>query len=138
MAKEVIFRSTLRFLICFCSLLCLYLSIMPHVRHKRPITMHLTLNIALSPTLFGLEPFLCPAHLSPEPSPGSEPTPALAVPPKNKIILEFMQTCIKKVRDQVLTAPIIQAREEALDRPLKSGNPKLYYSHLHIECYYFY
>ena len=34
-------------------------------------------------------------------------------------------------------APNAKAREDALDRPLKSQNLNLYYGHSHMECYYF-
>ncbi len=34
-------------------------------------------------------------------------------------------------------APAIEARDD-IDRSFKPQNPDLYYSHLHIECYYFY
>ncbi len=50
-----------------------------------------------------------------------------------------MRTCIEKIRDQAPAAPATLAAEvkDNTDRPLKPRNPDLYYSNLHIECYYF-
>ena len=44
-----------------------------------------------------------------------------------------MRTCIKKVRDQALAGKA----KNKFDKFLKSQNSNLYYSHLHIEFYYF-
>ncbi len=53
-----------------------------------------------------------------------------------------MQTCIERVRAQAPAAPTALAPDiEAwnnTNRPLKSWNPDLYYSNLHMEYYYFY
>ncbi len=59
--------------------------------------------------------------------------------PPNDFFQEFMRTCIKKVRDQALAAPVAPAAEarDDTDRPLKPRNPDLYYNHLHMEYYYF-
>ncbi len=70
------------------------------------------------------------------------PAPAPVPVPNNDLFQEFMWTCIKKVSDQALVAPAapavpaIEAKDNA-DRLLKPRNPDLYYSQLHMECYYF-
>ncbi len=72
------------------------------------------------------------------PALGPVPAPA-PVAPLNDLFQEFMQTCIKRVRDQAPAAPAAPAAEvrNDTDRPLKPRNPDLYYDHLHMECYYF-
>lgn len=51
--------------------------------------------------------------------------------------LDITQTCMKKIRNQVLTPAQMEAREETSDRLLKTRNPELYFGNLYIECYYF-
>lgn len=46
-----------------------------------------------------------------------------------------MQTYIDKFNNQALK--IAEARKKAIYILLKARNPNLYYSNLHIECYYF-
>ncbi len=53
-----------------------------------------------------------------------------------------MWTYIEKVRDQASAAPAVpttpatEAKDD-INRPLKPRNLNLYYSYLHMECYYF-
>ncbi len=75
------------------------------------------------------------------PAPGPAPAPTSVAPPNN-FFQEFMRTCIERVKDHTPAAPVApavpaaEARDDT-DRPLKPRNPDLYYSHLHMECYYF-
>ncbi len=73
------------------------------------------------------------------PTPGLKPAPTPASAPNNDLLQEFMQACIKKIRDQASVAPAALATEarDDTDRPFKTRNLDLYYGHSHIECYYF-
>ncbi len=65
-------------------------------------------------------------------SPGPKPTPSPA--PNNDLFQEFMQTCIKKVRDQAPAAlaipatPATEAKDD-VDRFFQPRNPDLYYGY---------
>lgn len=48
-----------------------------------------------------------------------------------------MRSYIKRVQNQARAASAIEAREKALNRPLKPWNPDLYHNYLYIECYEF-
>ncbi len=49
-----------------------------------------------------------------------------------------MRTFIERVQAlAALVALAVEAKNDT-NRPLKTWNPDLYYSHLYIECYYFY
>ncbi len=59
--------------------------------------------------------------------------------PNNDFFQEFMWSCIERVRDQTLAAlvaPATKAKDNT-NRSLKPWNLDLYYSHLHMEYYYF-
>ena len=87
----------------------------------------------------GRSTILCP-KFNPAPSldkPASSFKPALAPTLINNLFQEFMRTCIKKIQDQASMTPNVKAKEDALDRLLKSRNPNLYYGNLYMEYYYF-
>lgn len=54
-----------------------------------------------------------------------------------KLFKQFIQTCIKNVRGQVLPLLLIKSLEKALDRLFKAKNLHLYHENLYMECYYF-
>lgn len=101
---------------------------MPPVRYWRPIVKR---RIPLSPTSLGSEPAFQTSAQSSAFAPIPTPTLGLASGiPQVKLFNEFMRTFINKV----------QVPAKALDnsdRLLEFRNPELYYSHLHMEYYYF-
>ncbi len=90
-----------------------------------------------------MPPVYCgrPAIGLPTPSPVPAPAPTPMAPP-NDLFQEFMRTFIEKTQAPTALvapaapAPDVEARDNT-DRPLKSRNPDLYYSNLHMEYYYF-
>ena len=67
-------------------------------------------------------------YLTFDPTSGPEasvpgPAPAPAPAPNNDFFQEFMRTYIERVQNQAPIAPNAEAREDALDRPLKPRNP---------------
>ncbi len=75
-------------------------------------------------------PTLVPKHTS---TPGLGPTFASS---QNNLFRQFMQTYMEDCLNPTLLE--VQKQEDALDRPLKTRNPDLYYRNSQIECYYFY
>ncbi len=67
---------------------------------------------------------------------GPEPAPSLV--PNNNFFKELMQTFIERAQALAAqAAPGVEVKDNT-NRPLKPRNPDLYYSHFHMECYYFY
>ena len=57
-------------------------------------------------------------------------------PSNNNLFQEFIKIFIKKIQAPAAPATLVEVRNNA-DRPFKPRNSDLYYSHLHIEYYYF-
>ena len=84
--------------------------------------------------------FGTPAPLFANPKANSEQGPALvpAPVPTNDLFRQFMQAYIEDRHQPAQAAASVKSREDVSDRSLKDRNPDLYYSNLHMECYYFY
>ena len=117
--------SALRF--AFYSLLCsplssLFLTFAPYYTslcYRKPVLRHLALVFAQGPIFPGPE----------------APASTLIISPNNDLFQKFLQTFMKKA--QAPAIPAIEARHNT-NRSLKTWNPNLYYSHMHMEYYYFY